>query len=219
MEIVFQNKVSTSHFPWKQAVPWGLLISFTNTIAEVLYTEWIRRAEIDGLGEEAACSSFEAVHKDYLEGGSSFKQENITSSQVRSAGWWETGEMRVFWHGLSDEQMLVFAGFSLFDSRFFALPDLVIGSLLTFLLNGESSQVVEFSLPSPPPNQLQNLGVPLTSDLSVCICWKDVWLRGDWACSLAVGAADVWICLYLLVFHWILTSENFCPWFDCVPQQ
>lgn len=210
MEIVFQNRVSTSHFPLKQAVPRGLLISFTKTIAEFLCSERRRRAEIDGLGGEAVCSSSEAVHKGYLEGGSSFKPENIQGPQVRSAGLWETGEMHVFWHGLPDEQMLGFTWFSFFDARFFALPDLAIGLLLTLLLNEESSLVVELSLSSPSPNQLFKTWL---SDLSVCICWKDLWIWDVWAHLLAVGTADVWPSLCLHVFHWILTSEIFCPWF------
>lgn len=37
-----------------------------------------KESEIDVFGEEAVCSSFEAVHKDHLEGGSIFKPENIT---------------------------------------------------------------------------------------------------------------------------------------------
>lgn len=39
MTIVFQNKMSTSHFPMKQAVPEGLLMSFADTNAEPLYKE------------------------------------------------------------------------------------------------------------------------------------------------------------------------------------
>lgn len=39
MEIVFQNEVSTSHFPLKQAVPGDLLIPFTNATAESVYKE------------------------------------------------------------------------------------------------------------------------------------------------------------------------------------
>lgn len=42
-----------------------------------------KESEIDVFGEEAVCSSFEAVHKDHLEGGSIFKLENITVSQAR----------------------------------------------------------------------------------------------------------------------------------------
>lgn len=67
MAIVFQNKMSTSHFPLKQVVSRGLLISFTDTIAESLYKGWIREAEMDVFVEGPGCSSVEAVHKDNLE--------------------------------------------------------------------------------------------------------------------------------------------------------
>lgn len=45
---------------------------------------------------------------------------------------------------------LSFAWFSLFDTNFVTLPDLVIG-LPLFLLNEESIRVAEFSLPYPVP--------------------------------------------------------------------
>lgn len=54
MEIVFQDKVSTSHSPLKQAVPRGPLMSFADIIAEPLSKERIRRAEVDMCGEEGS---------------------------------------------------------------------------------------------------------------------------------------------------------------------
>ena len=95
--------------------------------------------------------------------------------------------------GYQTNACLSFTWFSLFDISFLTLPDLVIGLLLTFFTQWrrEQSCWVLTSL-SCSKMTFQSLRVPLVSDLSVCICWRDLWVWDDWVCSLAVGTADVW---------------------------
>lgn len=165
MAIVFQNKMSTSHFPTKQAVPWGLLMSFADTNAESLCKGWIRRAEINVFGEKAACSSVKAMHRERLEEGNVLKPENVTVPQeICRFLKGRRSVCSVAWPPRTREC------FSLSDISSLPSPDSVIGLLLTCFTPWRRLQSCWILTSSSCSKMtLQSVKVPLVSDSSVSV--------------------------------------------------